>query len=36
MGRSSRSIEDGDHEVDLKGNLMFFNSALKKILGYPV
>ena len=28
------SIEDGYYEVDLKGNLVFFNEALKKILGY--
>ena len=34
-GEIIESIEDGYYEVDLKGNLMFFNSALKKILGYP-
>ncbi|MCU0596313.1 MAG: PAS domain S-box protein, partial [Desulfobacterota bacterium] len=28
------SIEDGYYEVDLKGNLVFFNNALKRILGY--
>jgi len=28
------TIEDGYYEVDLKGNLVFFNEALKKILGY--
>ena len=28
------TIEDGFYEVDLKGNLVFFNEALKKILGY--
>ncbi|MCX7682262.1 MAG: PAS domain S-box protein [Anaerolineae bacterium] len=29
------SIEDGYYEVDLAGNLTFFNSALCRILGYP-
>jgi len=28
------TIEDGYYEVDLKGNLVFFNKALMKILGY--
>jgi PAS domain S-box-containing protein len=28
------SIEDGYYEVDLAGNLLFFNDALAKILGY--
>jgi len=28
-------IEDGYFEVDLKGNLTFFNDSLSKILGYP-
>jgi len=28
------TIEDGYYEVDLKGNLIFFNNALKRILGY--
>lgn len=29
------NIEDGYYEVDLPGNLTFFNDALCKILGYP-
>jgi PAS domain S-box-containing protein len=29
------SIEDGYYEVDLAGNLWFFNDALCEILGYP-
>jgi PAS domain S-box-containing protein len=29
------SIEDGYYEVDLAGNLKFFNDALCEILGYP-
>jgi PAS domain S-box-containing protein len=29
------SIEDGYFEVDLAGNLIFFNNALAGILGYP-
>jgi PAS domain S-box-containing protein len=29
------SIEDGYYEVDLKGNLTFFNDSLCNILGYP-
>jgi PAS domain S-box-containing protein len=29
------SIEDGYYEVDLRGNLVFFNDALAKILGFP-
>lgn len=29
------SIEEGFFEVDLRGNLTFFNGALCKILGYP-
>jgi PAS domain S-box-containing protein len=29
------SIEDGYYEVDLAGNLRFFNDALCRILGYP-
>lgn len=29
------SIEDGYYEVDLAGNLTFFNDALCKIIGYP-
>jgi PAS domain S-box-containing protein len=28
------SIEDGYYEVDLAGNLMFFNDSVSKILGY--
>lgn len=28
------SIEDGYYEVDLKGNLVFFNDAVAKMLGY--
>jgi PAS domain S-box-containing protein len=30
-----QSIEDGYYEVDLAGNLTFFNDALCRILGYP-
>jgi len=30
-----QSIEDGYYEVDLRGNLTFFNDALCRILGYP-
>jgi len=30
-----QSIEDGYYEVDLGGNLTFFNDALCRILGYP-
>jgi PAS domain S-box-containing protein len=30
-----QSIEDGYYEVDLGGNLTFFNDALSRILGYP-
>lgn len=29
------SIQEGYYEVDLEGNLTFFNSALCKVLGYP-
>ena len=29
------SIEEGYYEVDLDGNLIFFNGSLCKILGYP-
>ena len=29
------TIEDGYYEVDLEGNLIFFNPALCKITGYP-
>jgi diguanylate cyclase (GGDEF)-like protein/PAS domain S-box-containing protein len=29
------SIEDAYYEVDLKGNLVFFNSAFARLLGYP-
>jgi len=29
------NIEDGYYEVDLAGNLTFFNDALCKVLGYP-
>ncbi len=29
------SIEDGYYEVDLTGNLTFFNDALPAVLGYP-
>ena len=29
------SIEDGYYEVDLAGNLTFFNEAMVKVLGYP-
>jgi len=32
--RLLESIEDGYYEVDLRGNLVFFNEALKRILGY--
>jgi diguanylate cyclase (GGDEF)-like protein/PAS domain S-box-containing protein len=28
------SIDDGYYEVDLKGNLVFFNTALTRLLGY--
>ncbi len=28
------NIEDGYHEVDLKGNFIFFNEAFQKIMGY--
>ncbi len=30
-----QSIEDGYYEVDLAGNLTFFNDAMCRILGYP-
>jgi PAS domain S-box-containing protein len=30
-----QSIEDGYYEVDLAGNLTFFNDALCRLLGYP-
>jgi PAS domain S-box-containing protein len=30
-----QSIEEGYFEVDLAGNLIFFNEALRRILGYP-
>lgn len=30
-----QSIEDGYYEVDLAGNLTFFNDAICRILGYP-
>jgi PAS domain S-box-containing protein len=30
-----QSIEDGYYEVDLTGNLTFFNDAMCRILGYP-
>lgn|GEM_PF-6561749 len=29
------SMEEGYYEVDLKGNLTFFNAALSRITGYP-
>ncbi|MCX7679459.1 MAG: PAS domain S-box protein, partial [Spirochaetes bacterium] len=29
------TIEDGYFEVDLKGNLTFFNDSLQRIIGYP-
>jgi PAS domain S-box-containing protein len=29
------TIEDGYYEVDIAGNLTFFNEAMSKILGYP-
>jgi len=29
------SIEDGYYEVDIKGNFVFFNESMCKILGYP-
>lgn len=29
------NIEDGYYEVDLAGNLTFFNNSLSKVLGYP-
>jgi len=29
------SIEDGYYEVDIKGNFIFFNESMCKILGYP-
>jgi len=29
------NIEDAYYEVDVKGNLVFFNSALVRLLGYP-
>ena len=30
-----QSIEDGYYEVDLAGNMTFFNDAMRRILGYP-
>ena len=30
------SIEDGYYEVDLAGNLTFYNEALSRVLGYPI
>ncbi len=30
-----KTIEDGYYEVDLKGNLIFFNEGLSRILKYP-
>jgi PAS domain S-box-containing protein len=30
------SIEDGYYEVDLAGNLQFFNDSVARILGYPL
>ena len=29
------SIEDGYYEVDVRGNLVFFNGSMSRILGYP-
>ncbi len=30
-----QSIEDGYYEIDLAGNMTFFNDAMRRILGYP-
>ena len=29
------SIEEGYYEVDRAGNLLFFNEALRRLIGYP-